>query len=760
MSSLKKKVPNQNLPKAIAVIAVLTLFSISASASTEALRVDIEKELSKLSAKNLYDIETKKDGADLNILSRMKYFEIKKNWSECGDLGGKVIRAHREIQGWVAASWLKCELKRAEGSKDRKHLEKPLDWLHKKTELFSEGPWKTSLWQDYVQASMLSLDANRSQARINELLDTTLPLPKEAKATLLFYAGESAEKKKDTEKALYLYEQSLLIRESRPVRERYELAKTNLKLKFEAKSEVEANSAIEGAEAALEEKMNKSLKSGDLLAALRTSVVIQTEYAGSRVARRLKNSPFEIYQQMLENVPNDEKDEKSFSELTKLDAQRKVEWAQNLHRRANYHQALIFAESALKELYQTPSSTSLYWIAGRSAHFVGKYERAQAHYAKLIEFHGGTDEASEALLRSGLIHLRLKNYSSAKAQFERLLAQNRDRYNLQARYWYVRSLEASGDKERAISEAKLLVDRYPYTYYGLRLNAENNGGEYKWAQTTTTLPENATEMYLIGDQKKSWNRFKALTKAGWLLEAQSEVQQLPITKNPFLEYRYAKFMAKSFQFPTAIRFMSDAMDTEPALRTQEAMAIVYPKSFSTWIDIEAKKQNLNPILVRSLIRQESAFGIRAMSSSNAQGLMQLIPGTAQDMARKLGMKKLEIPEDVFRPEVNIPLGTTYISMMIDQFAGNVPLGLAAYNAGPTRVKAFVAARDEMKDLVAKASSNPMDEIWFDELPWTETSFYVKAILRNALLYKLLDVSKVDWTQTLWQDLHTKKANIK
>jgi soluble lytic murein transglycosylase len=754
---LKKMFSSALIPMAVTSLVIPSI----GFASADATKVDLEKELSKLSAKNLYDTETKKDGADLNILSRMKYFEINKNWSQCGDLGAKVIRANRDLQGWVAASWLKCELKRAESGKDRKKLENPVSWLRKNQELFEEGPWKTALWQDYVQASMLTLETNRSNARVNELLDTGFPLPKDAKAQLLFYAGDAAEKRKENEKALYMFEQSLLLRENRSIRERFEAVKNNLKLKFESKlPEIEGVLVNEGAEAALEEKMNKSLKSGDLMGALKTSVVIQTEYAGSRVARRLKNSPFEIYQQIFEGIPSDEKDEKSFSELRKLDSVRMLEWAQNLHRRANYNQALIFAESALKDLYQTPNGTSLYWIAGRSAHFVGQYARAQTHYSKLIEFHSGTDEAAEALLRSGLIHLRLKNFSSAKNQFEKLIAQKRDRYDLQARYWLIRALEGNNEKERATTESKSLVDRYPYTYYGLRLNAEVNGGEYKWEQAKSATTPSNSEMFLIGDQKKAWARFKSLTKAGWLLEAQTEVQQLPITKNPWLEFQYAKLMAKSFQFPTAIRFMSDAMDIEPSLRSQEAMAVVYPKSFATWIDAEAKKQNLNPILVRSLIRQESAFGIRAMSSSNAQGLMQLIPGTAQDMARKIGIKKLEIPEDVFRPEINIPLGTTYISMMIDQFSGSVPLALAAYNAGPTRMKAFVAARDEMKDLLTKPSSNPMDEIWFDELPWTETSFYVKAILRNSLLYKLLDVSKIDWTQTLWQDLHNKKANIK
>jgi soluble lytic murein transglycosylase len=744
-------------------IAGLFVFGTSsAGLAAEAMKVELEKELSKLSAKNLYDLDPKKDGKDLPILSRMKYYEIKKNWTECGALGFKVVRAHRDLQGWVAASWLKCELKRADTVKDRKNLDKPVEWLRKNQDLFSEGPWKTSLWQDYLQASMLSLEAHRNAAKVTELLETSLPVTKENRATLLYYAGDFAEKKKDFEKALYLYEQSLLLKDSRPVRDRFEAMKTALGLKFATKpAEIEGVLANEGAEAALEEKLNKTFKAGDLMSALKTAVVIETEYAGSRVAKRLKDRPFEIYQQIFEGSPSDEKDEKAFAELEKIDALRRGEWAQLLHRRADYDQALIFAESALKDLYQTPNSTVLYWVAGRSAHFVGEYQRAQLHFAKLIEFHSGTDEAAEAMLRSGLIHLRLKNFGSAKGQFLKLLDLKKDRYDLQARYWLVRALEANNEKDQAATEAKVLVDRYPFTYYGLRLNAETNGGEYKWMPVAPLdTGKNIGEMFLFGSQKQSWSRFKELTKAGWLLEAQSEVQQLPVTKNPRLEFTYAKFMSKSFQFPSAIRFMSEAMDTDPSLRSPEALTLVYPKNFSYWIEAEAKKYNLNPILVRSLIRQESAFGIRAMSTSNAQGLMQLIPGTAQDMARKLGIKKLEIPEDVFRPEVNIPLGTTYISMMLDQFSGSVPFALGAYNAGPTKMKAFIGARDEIKDVVGKVSSDPMDEIWFDELPWTETSFYIKAILRNSLLYKLLDLSKIEWNLVLWQDLHNKKANIK
>ncbi|MBC7370407.1 MAG: lytic transglycosylase domain-containing protein, partial [Bdellovibrionaceae bacterium] len=385
--------------------------------------------------------------------------------------------------------------------------------------------------------------------------------------------------------------------------------------------------------------------------------------------------------------------------------------------------------------------------------------RALTHFSKLIEFHAGTDEAVEALMRSGLIHLRLKNFASAQLQFEKLLAQKRDRFDLQGRYWLVRTLENT-DKERFAVEAKILMDRYPFSYYGLRLNAELNKGEYTWPQASVVVPAGSGDMWLVGDQVKAWNRFKVLTKAGWLLEAQSEVQGLPLSKNPYLEYQYAKYMSLNNQYPAAIRAMNDAMDLENSLRAPESLSLVFPKNYSTWIEAESKKYNLNPILIRSLIRQESAFGIRALSVSNAQGLMQLIPGTAQDVARRLGMKKLDFPEDVFRPEINIPLGTFYISSMIDQFGGNVPFALAAYNAGPTKMKIFAEAREEIRTARDKPTSSPLDEIWFDELPWSETSFYIKAILRNSLLYKLIDAAKIDWTLVLWQDLHSKKPTLK
>jgi soluble lytic murein transglycosylase len=140
--------------------------------------------------------------------------------------------------------------------------------------------------------------------------------------------------------------------------------------------------------------------------------------------------------------------------------------------------------------------------------------------------------------------------------------------------------------------------------------------------------------------------------------------------------------------------------------------------------------------------------------------MQLIGPTAQEVATELGLRGISIPEDVFVPENNIQMGTYYIAKMIKQFNGHVPLGLAAYNAGPHRLKSFIDGRKEVSAQMQKFSSDPLDEMWFDELPWYETSFYVKAILRNAIMYQLLDKStakepdqrRVQFGSVLWGNL--------
>jgi soluble lytic murein transglycosylase len=130
--------------------------------------------------------------------------------------------------------------------------------------------------------------------------------------------------------------------------------------------------------------------------------------------------------------------------------------------------------------------------------------------------------------------------------------------------------------------------------------------------------------------------------------------------------------------------------------------------------------------------------------------MQMIPPTAREIADDLKMGKINLPDDLFDPSRNITMGTHYVAKMLNQFKGHVPLALAAYNAGPTRVDRWLKSRQSLVGLEAGRTSAPESEIWVDEFPFAETSFYVKAILRNILLYQIVESGLIEAQEPLWK----------
>ncbi len=301
------------------------------------------------------------------------------------------------------------------------------------------------------------------------------------------------------------------------------------------------------------------------------------------------------------------------------------------------------------------------------------------------------------------------------ALLEKLLLLAKDRYDLNAQYWLVRSLQET-NAERSKQVAAALIEKYPFSYYGLRLRAESQAGKLSWPETKDKAPPLQTEFYLAGAQKNLGSVFKILSDAGWVIEAQTEISNMPFMKEATLKVALAEKMSQRQRYMTAIKLINAAMEDNPSLRREQFIKWGYPEVFSSLYQGEADRYGIHPDLLRSLTRQESAFNLQAVSTSNAMGLMQMIPPTAQEIAKKLGLK-IELPDDMFRPEVNIPMGSFYVAQMLDQFEGNVPFALAAYNAGPHRLKTWLEGRSEVSDLVSQSGGSSRDEIWFDELPW-------------------------------------------
>jgi soluble lytic murein transglycosylase-like protein len=91
-----------------------------------------------------------------------------------------------------------------------------------------------------------------------------------------------------------------------------------------------------------------------------------------------------------------------------------------------------------------------------------------------------------------------------------------------------------------------------------------------------------------------------------------------------------------------------------------------------------------------------------------------------------------------------------------QFANNISIGLAAYNAGPQRLKKFFEGRPEVLKQELLSQQDPWSDLWIEELPWLETNLYVKSILRNAIIYQVLDKKEVEVTKPVWLTLINSK----
>ena len=147
----------------------------------------------------------------------------------------------------------------------------------------------------------------------------------------------------------------------------------------------------------------------------------------------------------------------------------------------------------------------------------------------------------------------------------------------------------------------------------------------------------------------------------------------------------------------------------------------FPTPFRSAVLERAQGIGLDPAYVYGLIRQESRFIMDARSHVGASGLMQVMPATARWTAKKIGLTGFT-PDQLNDRDTNITIGTAYLKLALDDFAGSMPMAAAAYNAGPGR------PRNWRNGPVLDAA------IWAENVPFAETRDYVKKVLANTTNY--------------------------
>lgn len=330
---------------------------------------------------------------------------------------------------------------------------------------------------------------------------------------------------------------------------------------------------------------------------------------------------------------------------------------------------------------------------------------------------GGSDFADLEWL-SGYIALRfLKNPAKALTHFkahdsevESPISQGR------AGYWQGRALEALGDADGA-AKAYAMGAKFQTSFYGL-LAAERGG-----------LPFDAT---LAGEtEAQDWRSAPIarapLFEAGLLLQASGETSVAERFWTHLAEQLVPEDLALLGQAAIDMNqpHLAVMIGKRAAQRGLTIAAPYYPLHSLIEMDLP-----MAPEMTLAIARRESEFDPVVQSGVGARGLMQIMPATAKDVARDLGLSALHTTDRLTAdPDYNARLGATYLSQMAGRFDGNVVMMSAAYNAGPSRPSRWMKTYGDPR----KGEIDIVD--WVEMIPFRETQNYVMRVTESLPVYR-------------------------
>jgi soluble lytic murein transglycosylase len=345
--------------------------------------------------------------------------------------------------------------------------------------------------------------------------------------------------------------------------------------------------------------------------------------------------------------------------------------------------SLAYEVSSNHHLEEGPEFADAEWISGWLAlSFLNKRELAINHFKNFYKNVGYPISLARGAFWLGLAHEKNNNSDEAKKYF------------------------TEGSK-------------FTNTYYGqLSFNKIKLGQDFKLS----------SEHRVSDDYEKEFNKNELIRHVKLLKEMDKTEFSKDILKHLALlnvekgsEILAAKLSTEVGRFDYAIQISKQASYEKRFINIFNYPVISIPSKING-------KQMPSQELLLAIIRQESEFDARANSHVGAQGLMQIMPGTAKLVARNLKTtySKTLLKSD---PTYNIKLGTYYFSSLLDDYDGVFPFAIGAYNAGPNRIKSWVKRYGDPN----KGEINFID--WIELIRFKETRNYVQRVIENINVYK-------------------------
>lgn len=296
-------------------------------------------------------------------------------------------------------------------------------------------------------------------------------------------------------------------------------------------------------------------------------------------------------------------------------------------------------------------------------------------------------------------------------------------------YWQAKSAEKMEMKEAAEQIYEKAAVRYPNTYYGYRAADRLNMDLPHFK--AVTLP--VVSFSYVPSDNRHWIKFCELMRARAYDSAFEEAEVFYGESSDSQDKRKARVgmasvLAAQNDYQRSIRLAEIEVRESLAAGDIEgdssgAMAVSYPRWYGQYVEKYCEKFGVEPSLMYALIREESRFNPRGLSRAMAHGLTQIMPSTGRGIARNLGIRPYNTSM-LFEPELNVKMGTYYLSQQLRSFKGDKHLALASYNGGSGNVRRWVR----------KNGASDIDE-FVESIPYKETRGYVKKVLESYWQYK-------------------------
>jgi soluble lytic murein transglycosylase len=396
---------------------------------------------------------------------------------------------------------------------------------------------------------------------------------------------------------------------------------------------------------------------------------------------------------------------------------------------------------AIELLHQMPNLDHVanpgdWW---RERHILARrlIENKQYKSAYLLVKNHGTKSGlpfAEAEFLSGFLALRFLNQpKNAFLHFERLYhGSTTPITRARAAYWAGQASEAL--KDRGIAQKWYETGaRYPTVFYG-QLCLAKIGRHHEIVTTTPPLDAQARAAF---ERDPRIQIARLMKQAGNNAVAGDFIRAYVDSADNAAQFHLAAALT------TEWNQLSDTVAI--AKKAQTKGIVMADHAFPTMLQ-SVKNIDGEWALIHAIIRQESAFDPKAVSSAGARGLMQLMPATAKETAQKLGLSH-QLSWLTDRPDHNIRLGNAYIKQMLNRYDGSYPLAAAAYNAGPGRVRQWM-------EMFGDPRTDKIDMIDFIELiPVAETRNYVHRVMEGVYIYR----QKFKTIQPVNHPIHTALA---